>query len=553
MMKKIVRFLGRHPYYTLFAVSLLTRLFWLGWSWQSVTNDEADLYTSAYLFGRTLKDYFGNTFFLTTGILTPKPSVPVYIGAIPWFFFSVKSVLLAKLPFILLNSLTPLLLYSLIAKLTRDRKLPLFAYLVFNFSPWFSYPSATGYEAVVALFFVLLFFRAALMEPGRMKLPLSVAAGFFAFNSYMGIKPLFPFVLFIGLLFYGGLHAKKIRVASLLKTAVLSFALYGLLIGINYVAPNATLVKREYANMLAYYEKPKIEGMVWFERWTSTGPGPLITAISNKYTIRLREYASKYFTTFNPQYFFQKGDPSSLYGTADLSGLFFMTDFIFFIAGILAISRLREHGLKHLLSLMFIGGIPIALSTTNPTFVLRGIILIIPYTILIALGMAETAKRKWALPLLVFLIAFNTALYATVYRVRIFNLNGEQWKHSIKILSDRINREAPSYRKATFVNIEPQETFLQYAFYEINDPKVIADRMRTGNFSYRNISIDDECPKTRLTKGDLYVFNKENCGTPQSRTETVFTLLPLDRSGKDYFMVRGTETQSKMKNASLKE
>lgn len=213
MMKKVLRFIGRHPYYVLFAVSLLTRLFWLGWSWQSVTNDEADLYTSAYIFGRTLKDYFGNTFFLTTGILTPKPSVPVYIGAIPWFFISVKSVFLAKLPFVLLNSFTPLLLYSLVRKLTGDRKLPLFAFLVLNFSPWFSYPSATGYEAVVALFFVLLFFRATLGEPGRMKLPLAAIAGFCAFNSYMGIKPVFPFVLFVGLLFYGNLHTKKTRIA----------------------------------------------------------------------------------------------------------------------------------------------------------------------------------------------------------------------------------------------------------------------------------------------------------------------------------------------------
>ena len=76
--------------------------------------------------------------------------------------------------------------------------------------------------------------------------------------------------------------------------------------------------------MSSYFSKQETEGRVWFDRLTTQAPSPLKTVISNKVTIRLKDQLAKYMTTFNLAIFFQKGDPSALYGTADLSGLFFL-------------------------------------------------------------------------------------------------------------------------------------------------------------------------------------------------------------------------------------
>jgi len=508
----------------------------------SVTNDEADIYTSAYIFGRTLKDYYGNWGFLTTGILTAKPSLPIYIGAIPWFFTSIKSVILARLPFVLLNSISPVLLYSIIKSFKIGKRLPFLAFFVINFSPWFSYPSTTGYEAMVVLFFILLFFRITVSRIKMIiKIPLSLIIGFLAFNSYMGTKPVFPFILFIGFLFYLNVHKNEFTKKQIFSAIVFSIVTFSIFIGINYIAPNSTLVKREYQIMLNYYEKPQIEGKVWFERWTSKGPDKLIALLSNKFTIRLKDYASKYFISFNPQLFFQKGDPSSLYGTADLSGLFFITDFVFFILGLYFLSGIKNRGIYILLALFFVGGLPVALSNSSPTFILRGVILLIPYSILIAYGMEQGIKKwRYGIMFLTILFAINYALFITVYSVRITNLNGEQWKYTIKLISEKIDLIKNNYTNITIYNPEARETFFQYAFYNINDAHIIIDRMKNQNYIYQNIKVTILCPKKVPKQNELVVMNREFCGVPsKEETNILTTIEPLDRSGNDYYFFSG--------------
>jgi len=543
MIHRLKNWAVQNPFIILFIFSLCTRLLGLFFGMPSVTNDEADIYTSSYIFGQTLRDFHGNWWFLTTGILTAKPSVPVFIGAIPWLFTSGKSVILARLPFVILNSLSPVIFYYLIRSLTKKTALPFLSFLVMNFAPWYSYASSTGYEAMVALFFILSFF---LVTVSRLhtykKMAFALFTSLCAFNSYMGMKPVFPFVLFVGVFFFLNGHKSKLSRKLIFYATVLTFVIFAIFIAMNYFAPNSSLVKREYSLMLAYYEKPKIEGMVWFERWTSSGPDKLITLLSNKYTIRLRDHVSKYFLSFNPELFFRKGDPSSLYGTADLSGLFFVTDFIFFILGLYYIASIKERGLKMLLLLFFFGGLPVALSNTAPTFILRGIILLIPYSVVIAYGMYQIIqKRKKFVLLIGLLVLLNYSLYFTVYKVRIFNLNGEQWKYTIKIISEVVADRLEKYSSLTIYNPEAQETFLQYAFYEINDPYIIIDRMKNKNFTYRNLVITDGCPKHAPKYSELIVFNKENCGIPSKDTELLRSIEPLDRSGKDYYIVTGRQ------------
>ena len=529
----------------LLLISLLTRSAYLFWGMPSLTNDEADLYTTSYVTAKTGSDQYNNSVFLTSGFLTVKPSIPIYFGTLPWFLTSQKSIFLARLPYALLNSITPLLFFLIIHILTKNRMLALISFSIFNFSPWFSYLSATGYEAYMGLFFLLLSQLILLLKPTRIiKYILFSIASFLAFNSYMGLKPIFPFVSFI-FLSVAQLHFhKRLSMNGVIRSASISVALFIALLSFNYAIPNTDLIKKEYAGMSSYFNKQEIEGKVWYDRLTTQASSPLKAAISNKITVRLRDQIAKYMTVFNLAIFFQKGDPSALYGTADLSGLFFLTDLIFFIIGLIHLCRIRESSLRLLLSLFFIGGIPVALAVTNPTFILRSIILIVPITILTAYGfyfsLQKLGKNKGGL-IFVLLLIGNTALFFTLYKTRIQVLNAEQWHHSERIVSEKLAKWNSDNKVSVFVS-EPKPLFLQYAFYTMTDADMIKKvAMRDDyNFFVNNVTIQKECPATLPKPHESYVYKYLYCVLPASSELYVDDKFAVagDKSDMNYMLIR---------------
>lgn len=525
-------------------ISLLTRSAYLFWGMPSLTNDEADLYTTSYVTAKTGSDQYNNPIFLTSGFLTAKPSIPIYFGTLPWFFTSQKSIFLARLPFALLNSITPLLFFLIIYTLTKNRTLALISFSIFNFSPWFSYLSATGYEAYMGLFSLLLSQLILLTKLSRFKKYfLFSIAMFLAFNSYMGLKPIFPFVSFIFLSVAAIHFNKRLRMTDIIKAISISVVLFIVFLSLNYVIPNSDLIKKEYASMSSYFSKQETEGRVWFDRLTTQAPSPLKTAISNKVTIRLKDQLAKYMTTFNLSIFFQKGDPSALYGTADLSGLFFLTDLIFFIIGITQLYRIKELSIRLLLVLFFIGGIPVALAVTNPTFILRSIILIIPITMLVAYGsyfsIQKLGQNKGIL-IFILLCVGNTIAFFTLYQTRIKVLNSEQWHHSDRIVSEKIAKLDPNDKVSVFVS-EPKPLFLQYAFYEMTDAILIKKVAMHDDYSFsvNNVTIQKECPLTLPNAHESYVYKYLYCTLPTSRltVDDKFAVAG-DMSGLNYMLMR---------------
>ena len=131
-------------------ISLLTRSVYLFWGMPSLTNDEADLYTTSYVTAKTASDQYNNSVFLTSGFLTTSQHTHLF-GTIPGFL-PPRKVSFSTPTFALLNSITPFF-FLIIYVLTKNRSLSLISFSIFNFSPWFSYLSATGYEAYMGLFF----------------------------------------------------------------------------------------------------------------------------------------------------------------------------------------------------------------------------------------------------------------------------------------------------------------------------------------------------------------------------------------------------------------
>jgi len=533
----------------IFVLSLVTRLFYLFVSIPSLSNDETDLYLSSYLLAKSGTDYHNNALFLTTGILTAKPSIPVYIGALTWMTNMEKNVINARLLFSILNSFTPFFFFLTIYLLTKNKLYSLIAFLIFNFSPWFSYISATGYEALISFLFINIALCLAASNINKMvKLWILLFIFFLIFSSYMAIRTYIPFLILITL-FLGGYYDKKASLKSILLIVSITLLTSGVFFTLNYYAPNASLVRNEFTFMISD-EKSDIDGRVWYQRLTTNAPEPLKKILVNKVTVKLQDYTQKYLSAFDTNIFFFRGDPSSLYGTAGLIGLFYLTDFAFFLFGLFNI-RLMDKKLRYLLLFLAIGSIPIALTRTVITVIMRGIILLIPYTIIIAHG-ATILIKKNKKPIVIFavILSINWLSYMTLYISRIVPLNSDAWQMNYKLIANKV-AHLDKQKQIYILEGEAKQAYMQFLFYNIDNPFEIKSILKKNIFAYRNILYTDKCPKEIEVKNTIYIMKKNYCGdlyrkyifmNPEELKKQRITintsfLLNSSMSGDDYILI----------------
>ncbi len=511
----------------------------------SLSNDEADLYLSSYLVAKSGSDYYGNKLFLTSGILTAKPSIPIYIGSLTWLFHQEKNVNTARLLFALINSLTPVIFFITIYLITRSYKYSLASFLILNFSPWFSYSSVTGYESVISFLFLNI---SLLLSVSNIKKPYKFIMLFISlslvFNSYMAIRTYMPLVVAI-VLFMGNFFKYTKFIKTSLYLISVGFLLTFLFTFVNYYSPNSELVKKEFKYLLSYDNKQD-EGKIWYERLTTNASTDFKRLLVNKATVQIHEYTEKYLSILDTNIFFIKGDPSSLYGTAGLIGLFYLSDFGLFIFGIVNLKNI-EKKLLALLGFFIIGTIPVALTKTDVTIILRAIVLLIPFTLIIAHGaISFTKKSRYASVILLIILVINWISFLLIYNTRIAPLNQSAWQMNEKNLIAKIDK-LDKKMKIIIYQSEPRTAFIQYAFYKISDPLVIKSRLQQEKYNYLNVEYKNACPKIINQKNEIYIMKLNSCadfykstssqaiGTSLIKIDKKF-LINSDFSGDDYIL-----------------
>ncbi len=220
----------RKIFITLLIVSFITRLFFLNLGHPSLTHDEADFFYNGYLISKTGSDINGNKLFFTSGIISAAPNLPVYLSSIFWSMVGEnKSVYLARLPLVFINTITPVLLTYLLFILSGSLGFAIIAFVIFNFSPWFLNLSVTaGYESLMSLFFSLLVIISLLKIRNKInRVLLFVLLNFLAFNSYMGYRLIAPFVMSFELyFFYNFSKTNTFNFSRLIKSIVVSVTLF---------------------------------------------------------------------------------------------------------------------------------------------------------------------------------------------------------------------------------------------------------------------------------------------------------------------------------------
>jgi hypothetical protein len=525
----------------LFIVSLLYRALYLFTGIPSVTHDEADLYYSGYVVSQTAKDQYNNHVFLTTGFLTAKPAVPIYISALGWKIAPEKTVEFARLPFVILNSFIPVFFFFILYKLTKNKLLAFLGFLVFNFSPWFSYLSISGYEGLVALFFLLLDLVILLADnmDKRIRYSAFIIVSFLAFNSYMGIRLIFPFILGLFFVIYHSYHksgfssSKEKLTKYYPKLVLITIGISIVFYGLAYILPNTQLLKRDASQSVIFLNSKSYEQQIQFAHFTASGPPVLVRASFNKATFLAKDFINKYLYSFNIPVLFVNGD-SSIYGTNNLSGIFYLTDLIFFLIGIYALKQKGVLGIKLFMTMIVFGGLPIAFSAYSPTIIFRGIMLLIPYTILIAYGVYAVIthfKRTWLVPLFCLLAVINASYFYMLFQVSLKNASVDAWHITEKDLFDHIAPLEVTGKKITIYNPEPKPTLLLYAFYrEKGNIEDVKYDLNNNKYTLGNISFSETCPKNLPKNDEIFIIKRNNCKDSKGQ---IF-ILAKDKSGNNY-------------------
>ncbi len=527
-------------------VSLSTRFYFLFYGMPSLTHDEADFYFTGYTLAKTGHDQWGNSFFLTSGFLSAIPSTPVYISALFWKFFPIVSATTARLPFALINSFSPVLLFILVLSLSKNRTLSVLAFFVMNFSPWFMHLSATaGYDGTLLLFFALLSTNILLWNTKQkiIKFLLFFIVSFLGFNTYMGFKTVFPFFLFVQLLLLRQNSNQKVLLFGfLVKTVLICVFIFSFFLFLYFISPGSNLFIQRAQHESAL-KKSEIDREVWFAHYVSEGHPMVRRLFANKILAGGKLVLFHYLKTFEPNIFFVSGDPQTIYGLR-ITGFFFVLDLIFFIFGIMYCINRKCKPFIPVLLLFLIGGIPSAVASGGFTLSLRGMLLIIPYCILIGFGYYSIYQKKGIYKYIVLFVLFiNVSTFLILYQTRIKVMSAEAWRFTdMKVISYLQN-----YENVHAFITEPHEFFLMHSLYNsVNDSHVtnqLLNRKRTS-YSTKNLTVYSECKEiTDVTKKSYILVDPVKCsleiGTKEFKKNTVLmqNFISADKDNRTMFQL----------------
>ncbi len=532
--------------FILFLISLLTRLLFLYFGYPSITNDEADYFLNSYLLAKTGSDIHLQKFFLTSGILNATSSVPVYLGSI-FFFFLDKSVIAGRLPYVLLNSLTPVIFYLIINKLTKNKMFSLIGFIVFNFSPWFSYLSSfSAIDSPTAMFFYLSSIYILLTSLKRKwKYALFILFSFLSFNSYMGIKTIFFLLLLIALIAEAIYQKRKLDYKKIVKYSYTSLALFAVFFIISWVSPSSSFFKNRLKEKLLPLNMNFISLNVDRLRDISKGPFFIRKIIHNKLTVTFKFFVERYVQGFNPYFLFVKGDPDPLYGT-NYFGLFYIFDMIFLLLGIIFFRRvLGKNTIAALpfVLLLFTAPLIVGLMLDPAAISLRSFLSITGYVFFISCGVYLTSSfylknEKIIIGVVgaIYLISFLYFFF--LYQTTIKFSSGDQWHMYEKVLINKLaemNYKRKNQKVIVYVN-EPRPTLLQYLYYEEKNPYVIKKLITGNNDTIGNIQFSHLCPQEKIPNS-IQIMNSERCPVNEKVFKSEVLVAPEFGIGSKYLLL----------------
>lgn len=383
----------------------------------SLSWDEVSIGYNAYSILKTGLDEHGKFFPIDAfaGYGDYKPPLAIYL-TVPFVAIFGLSEAAVRFPSALFGTLTVLMTFFLVRELFKkeDFKLPALSALLLSISPWHINLSRAGFEANIALFFIVLGVLFVLKARKRAKFFI-VAWVPFALSMYTFNSARY-FVIFFGV-------ALLIYAFSFIKKHMLLFLL-GLCLAAVILAPLVPHLLSKEARLrfveVNIFTDASVVKMA-NERIERGKNSVLATALNNRRVLYARSYLLHFFDNLQPEFLFIKGDGNPKFSIQDVGQLYIM-EAPFLVIGIIALFVAYPTVAALLLFWLLSSIIPAATARETP-HALRILNSLPTWQIFIAFGILTCGKaiKEWgkkikpALPVFIFIVIGMYAFSITYY------------------------------------------------------------------------------------------------------------------------------------------
>ncbi len=449
----------RYILFTLCVVFLIIRLPYLDQLF--LLHDERDIVFSGYSIAKTEHDLFGNFMPLSFNNISPdNPLFAIYFSALMWLIIPMKSVFAARLPYVLITSILPWLIFTLLRKLKIGEKEALLTSIICCFSPWIFHITRIAMD--IPLAFVLLI--AGMIAYLSKKYWVTYITFFMAFYTYQGFRTLIPFLLLYLELFNTIVLKTNTSLKKMMTINVVFLVI--LFASISLIDPKVTANR---FGQVVFLNNEKFVPEVNLRRNSSIAPPKLRAAFDNKITVTIDYIVSNFVKGQGLLYLFKDGDYSPINGNG-VTGQFFLPFIILYYLGIMAFGKSFTRKDAYMLGLLLIGFIPSLVTNVSATFSIRAIVTAIGFSYIMARGglfayelisKQKIMIRKAVYAVFVIMLLPGVLYFGYNYYLRKPVTVGELFNEKERRLAGYLNQHKKKI--ILYVNA-PKENIMSYAF-----------------------------------------------------------------------------------------
>lgn len=448
-------------------------------SYPAINSDEAALGYNAYSLLETGKDEHGASWplhFKSFGDF--KPGAYVYL-ALPFVKILGLNLLAIRLPNLILSVLAIYFLYKLILLLSKSNKLALLTATVLAISPWHIHFSRGAWESSAALTFIVIglyFFFKSIKEKFILNFSLFITffvASLYLYHSVRLIAPLLALVLC--LLYFKFLVKKLPQILIPLFLALL------LALPVVFSFLNNGGTTRFGGVGLTADQGPVNRS---YELINQHGNTKLINRVMhNKRILYLISWSEKYFSHFNLNFLFIDGDEVPRSKVPEM-GQLYLIELPFLILGLIFLLKSTIYSTrvkKFILSFLFISPIASSLTFQAPS-ALRSLLMVIPLSILVALGLYYSFSLIKKYSKFILILLFIGYTYSMVYYLdSYFNHYSKRsplaWQQGFDQLVPYLENQKDNFDNI-YVTNKYDQPYISFLFYSQYPPQKIQSQIK---------------------------------------------------------------------------
>jgi len=463
--------------YFIIVIALLLR------SWQiaklpSLNPDEAALGYNAYSLLLTSKDEHGISWplhFKSFGDY--KPGGYVYL-ALPFIKVLGLTPLAVRLPNLIFSVLTILVLYKLVILVTRNSQLSALSAFVLAISPWHLQFSRGAWESSTALFFLLLgiyWFYLYLINHRKIFIYLFPLPLVIALTTYHSARIIAPLLLLTLVIFnFKKLFNHQFLIAIFIGLILISPVAFSFLKnggttrfgGVGLTADRGPLSRSE--ELLNQHGNVKIINRL----------------IHNRRVLYVLSWIEKYSSHFNLNFLFLDGDEVPRSKNPDM-GQLYLLELPLLLLGIIKLIQSKDKHLKQFtFSFLFIAPIASSITFQAPS-ALRALPLVIPFSILIALGLNTFLiyLQKYNNLKLIFYLLFTIYyLLSIIYYLDSYYVHAPKrysfaWNSGFSEIVPSVESQKNKFQNIYFTD-KYDQPYILYLFYTQYSPTKIQSQIK---------------------------------------------------------------------------